>query len=147
MNQLNQMQQELLAQGMSPDSEQMQSILSQQQQAMSAMVAAQSVMMHQHPIMEQQNEDEPNAQRSIHSQQSATLRQGSINSKTARTSGNRMPVEFKNMNSVLQTQNSQHSNMSGSNKSLNQKIPGVSSLQNGGSNQMLPAIGDRSGSQ
>ena len=40
MNQLNQMQQELLAQGMSPDSEQMQSILSQQQQAMSAMVAA-----------------------------------------------------------------------------------------------------------
>jgi hypothetical protein len=57
-----------------------------------------------------------------------------------------MPVEFKNMNSVLHTQNSQHSNMSGSNKSLNQKIPGVSSLQNG-SNQMLPAIGDRSGSQ
>ena len=96
--------------------------------------------------MEQQNEDEPNAQRSIHSQQSATLRQGSINSKTARTSGNRIPVEFKNMNSVLQTQNSQQSNMSGSNKSLNQKIPGVSSLQNG-SNQMLPAIGDRSASQ
>ena len=96
---------------------------------MSAMVAAQSAMMHQHPIMEQQNEDEPNAQRSVHSQQSAALRQSSIHSKTNRSSGNRMPVDYKNMNSVLQAQNSQASNISGtSGKSLNQKMPGVNSI-------------------
>ena len=52
---------------MSPDSEPMQSILSQQQQAMTLMVAAQSAMMHQNPIMEQNNEDELNIQRSVHS--------------------------------------------------------------------------------
>jgi hypothetical protein len=74
---------------------------------MSAMVAAQSAMMHQHPIMEQQSEDDGNGQRSVHSQQSAAIRHASsIHSKTNRSSANRMPVDYKNMNSVLQTQNS-----------------------------------------
>lgn len=40
MSQLSQMQQELLDQGVAPESEQVQSILSQQQQAMTMIAAA-----------------------------------------------------------------------------------------------------------
>jgi hypothetical protein len=122
----------------------------QQQQVMQQLVQQQmaSMPLNQQVIHEEDEEGHLGAgeQRSLHSQHSASQRQPSMRSSNGmqqRASNQRLAVEFKNMNSVIQHQDSQHSSKA-SHRSQTERGPGISSLK-GPSNNMLPAINDLRG--